>query len=433
MKKKIFGLLFVCLVAVLAVVTVGRTNYKAYYSGDAIAYRGQLIIASTDTGSLEVFKLNGSSLERTAKLKAPNSVLDRTDDFSSVKFNIEDGRLYAYAVSAYTLYKYDVSDPAAPSLYAKQKNTYYEWYHRVDRFGSSIVTISDHGLKVWKTAGTSLDVIDSYKLDVDVPSAVNCDASGRYITTINSDNIARIYDTDKRQVISQFPVNYKNSKTRRQTYFDPVAREIYVFDDYYLKRFSLSGRLLASQGNSAANGYSVEEAGNSSYVYAANGDSIMKLSKGDLKTGLKISAWNLTAKGYAMGLKYVDLDGSDNLVVFNNEGIAVVNSSLKKIASVQASEIADEPQIKEPLSLSLDHEAALPGTAISLSGTGYLPNEALQVAFDNTLTKAQADNSGRFQTTITVPDYRKDVVDVKVDGLKSKLTYSTTFKVIKSK
>jgi len=432
MKKKIFGLLAVCAIAVFAVVSVGRTNYKAYYSGDAVNYQGNLIIASVDTGSLEIFKLNGSSLERVAKLKASNSVLDKTDDFSSVKLNIENGHLFAYATSAYTLYKYDISNPAQPSLYAKQKNTYYEWYHRVDKLGSNIVTVSNTGVKVWKTDGDKFDVIDSYKLEVNVPSSVRFDASGRYITTINKDNLVRIYDTSSRRVVSQFPVNYRNSQTQRKTYFDPTAQEFYVFDDYFLKRFDLNGNLLASQGNSSTSGYGVEAAGNYSYVYAVNGDSILKLSKGDLKTGLKISAWNLTKNGYAMGLKYVDMNGSDNLVIFNGGGIAVINSSFKKVASIEASEIADEPEIKEALALSLNHYTAATGTNITLSGAGYLPNEDLKITFADVISNATTDNNGRFTKTLIVPEAKKDTVDIKVDGLKSKLTYSTTFKVIKS-
>ena len=149
MTKKIAGLFVVCLIAVFSIVSIGRTNYKAYYSGDAVNYQGNLIIASTDNGSLEVFKLNDSILERALKFKAPNSPLDRNDDFSSVKLNVENGRLFAYATSAYTLYKYDLTDLSNPIVAAQQKNTYYEWYQRVDKFGDHIVTISDKHVRIY--------------------------------------------------------------------------------------------------------------------------------------------------------------------------------------------------------------------------------------------------------------------------------------------
>src|SRR5574344_1891919 len=149
MKKKIAGLLFLSVVAIFCIVSAGRTNYKSYYSGDAVNYQGDLIIASTDSGSLEVFKLEDKTLVRALKFKAPNSPLDKTDDFSSVKLNEENGRLFAYATSAYTLYKYDISNLANPVVFAKQKNTYYEWYKRVDKFGSNIVTVSDKNVRLW--------------------------------------------------------------------------------------------------------------------------------------------------------------------------------------------------------------------------------------------------------------------------------------------
>lgn len=433
MKKKIAkitGLLAVCAIAIFSIVSVSRSNYKAYYSGDAINYQGNLLIASTDSGSLEVFKLDGSTLERALKFKAPNSPLDKTEDFSSVKLNVENGRLFAYATSAYTLYKYDLSNLSNPVLYAKQKNTYYEWYKRVDKFGSYIATVSDKNVRLWKTDSNTLDTVDSFKIENDVASSVRFDAAGRYIITINSDDIVRIFDTNSRKTISSFPVNYRATDNQRKTYFDPVAKELYVFDDYYLKRFDLNGNLLVSHSNSSSKGYAVEPTGDNDYVYAVNGDSIMKLAKEDF-SGLKIAASRATSNGFAMGLKYVDVNGNNDIVVFNGGGIAVLNSSLRKVASIQASEVADQPEIKEALALSFDHYVATPGATVTLSGAGYLPNEDLKINFGGTVTQIKADRNGRFKQSLTVPDSNSKNIDAKVDGLTSKLTYSTSFKVSK--
>lgn len=435
MKKKIAkitGLLAVCAIAVFSIVSVSRSNYRAYYSGDAVNYQGNLLIASTDSGSLEIFKLNGSILERAVKFKAPNSPLDKTEDFSSVKLNVENGHLFAYATSAYTLYKYDLSNLSSPVLYAKQKNTYYEWYKRVDKFGSYIVTVSDKNVRLWKTDSNTLDTVDSFKIENDVASSVRFDASGRYIITINSDDIVRIFDTNTRSIISSFPVNYRGTDNQRKTYFDPVAKELYVFDDYYLKRFDIKGNLLSSHSNSSSKGYAVEPTGDDNYIYAVNGDSIMKLSKENFG-GLKISASKATTNGFAMGLKYVDVNGNNNVVVFNGGGIAVLNSSLRKVASIQASEVADQPEVKEALVLAFDHYIATPGATVTLSGAGYLPNEDLKINFGGTVTQIKADRNGRFKQSLTVPDSNSKNIDAKVDGLISKLTYSISFQVSKSK
>lgn len=429
MKKKIIWLLAFIVITVSSVlVTASRSNYKAYYSGDAVNYRGDLVIASTDSGSLEIFKLESNILIRTAKVKAPNSPLDKTEDFSSVKFNIENGSLFAYATSGYTLYKYDLSNLSDPVVYAKQKNNSYEWYNRVDKFGSAIVTVSDKKVNVWRT--DILDVVDSYKIESDNSSAVRFDATGRYITTINKDNIVRIFDTKTRTISTSFPVNYRGDKSQRKNYFDPIAKELYVFDDYYLKRFDLNGNLIVSYPNSSSNGYAVEPAGDYSYVYVVNGDSIMKLSKENLKSGLKVSANRMSTNGFAMGLKYVDFSGSDKLVVFNGGGIAILDSTLNKISSISATEIDYQPEVKESLVLAFDYYKATPGAKVSLSGAGYLPNEELKINFGGKTTKANTDRNGRFVQELIVPSVGAKTIDAKVDGLNSGLTYSISFQVV---
>jgi hypothetical protein len=430
MNKKIIWLFAVVIIAVLSsFIATSRSNYKAYYSGDAVNYRGDLVIASTDSGSLEIFKLSNGSLFRTVKLKSPNSPIDKTDDFSSVKFNIENGALFAYATSGYTLYKYDLSNLSDPVVYAKQKNTSYEWYNRVDKFGSAIVTVSDKKVNVWRT--DILDVVDSYKVESDNSSSVRFDATGRYITTINKDNMVRVYDTKTRNISVSFPVNYRGEKSQRKNYFDPISKEIYVFDDYYLKRFDLNGNLIVSYPNSSNNGYAVEPAGDYNYVYVVNGDSIMKLSKENLKSGLKVSASRMSSNGFAMGLKYVDMSGNDNLVVFNGGGIAVLDSALNKLASISATETEYEPETKESLVLAFNHYKATEGASVSLSGAGYLPGEELNINFGGKLTKTKTDRNGRFIQSLTVPNVGVKTIDAKVDGVSSGLTYSISFNVIK--
>ena len=58
MKKRIFlAITFVSLASLFLLVTPGKSRLKSYYSGDAISYRGQIYVASTNTGSLELFRL----------------------------------------------------------------------------------------------------------------------------------------------------------------------------------------------------------------------------------------------------------------------------------------------------------------------------------------------------------------------------------------
>jgi len=136
-----------------------------------------------------------------------------------------------------------------------------------------------------------------------------------------------------------------------------------------------------------------------------------------------------------MGLKYVMTDEGERIVVFNGGGIAVLNSSLREVSSVDASEIPDQPEVRENLALAFDHNVATPGASVTLSGAGYLPNEPLNINFGGTVTKLYADSFGRFTQVLSVPStpIGTRMIDAKVDGQTSNLTYSTSFNIIQAK
>ena len=89
--------------------------------------------------------------------------------------------------------------------------------------------------------------------------------------------------------------------------------------------------------------------------------------------------------------------------MFNGGGISVLNSSLRNISAVDASEIPDQPEVKENLALAFDHNISTPGATVTLSGAGYLPYEPLKINFGGTVTKLYADSYGRFTQNLAVP------------------------------
>ncbi|MGI5827267.1 MAG: hypothetical protein ACOX6C_02380 [Patescibacteria group bacterium] len=404
-----------------------KTNYVAYYSGDAIVYKNQIIIATTDSGALEIYRQNGKNLERSTRLKAEAGAWG--NDFSSVKLDQSGDRLLAYATAGFSLYQYDLSNLEEPKLLQKKTNTYFEWYQKVDKLGNHLVTASEKGVKVWRVDGDFFDVIDSYPVTVSNGLSLRFDAAGRYIVSVGEDNLVRVYDTTERKEISRFPVNYRGGSDQKRLQFDSLNNEILIFDDFFLKRFSLNGNLLTYHPNSADNGYSVEATGDPNYVYAANGANVMRLSKKNFREGLKINATNLNHNGWAMGLKYLNANGQERLVVFNGGGIAILNSSLEKIASVNATEIAANPQAKEPLSLSSEAYVATAGAKFNFRGTGFIPHEELIIKFATDTKTVTADGNGRFQTNLTVPNLSAQRTDIKVTGQTSNLTYSTSFEI----
>jgi len=421
--KKIIILSVISLATLFIPTNIGQTKLKSYYYGDAINYNGELYVTTTNTDSLEVFKLENNELKQIAKIRPFDPKYLTYSDFYDSKFDIENNQLYIYAVSGPTLYKYELVGDSRLSLVFSQKNTYWEWYNRVDKFGDNIVTISPKGVKIWNS---NLEVIDGYDNLANSNNPYNIRSYGdRYVLNV-SGNSLKIYDREKRSELRSIAVNYKDAVTNHKASQDEDGN-LYVIDDYFLKKFDFSGNLLYSFKHLDYPGYDTSLSEDGRYVYISNGAGIVKLNKLNLKEVTYRYTWS--NGGWAMGLKAVDADG-DKLVVFNNKEILILDSNLSKIASYEASEEAKDTT-RENLFLNLNHYTGGSGAKIIASGGGFMPDEKLTIKFGDKITEAQADHRGRFEETIIVPEFISERIDVKVDGLDSKLTYSTSFKVLK--
>lgn len=426
MKRKIFLTALVLSVFLLTffVIKSAETKNKPYYSGDAISYSGKVYVGSTNSGYLEVYRLDEQKLNLISKIKNQDSRFGDQKDFFDLKFSIEDNNLFVYTVSEYTLYKFQIKGNDL-DLVAKNKNSYWEWYNRVDKFGSNIVTISAQGVKIWNN---DLQVINAYNLkDQETPYNLRAN-NNKYINIVEGDYL-KIYDRDKRDFISQIAVNFWQKPNNHKTYQDENLNT-YIVDDYYAKKFSLEGKLLASFRHQDYEGFDISSSGND-YVYFSNGMGVVKL----LAKDLSLNDYSYTHKlggqgGWAMGLSVLNNKGSDVVVVFNNTNILVLDNKLDKLASVMSNE-KEDPYPQENLFLNLNNNSALAGSTISLNGGGFLPEENLKINFAGNLSEAKADNRGRFNTELKVPE-KKSYVDIKVDGLSSGLSYSISFNIIES-
>ena len=428
--KKILFLVIIPLLAILVFTHNGQSKTKSYYSGDAINFNDELYISSANSGNIEVFKLENDTINLIAKVRNFNGRFNRYDDFSDSKFSVENNRLFVYTTSGFSLYKYEVINDHDLVLTASQQNTYWEWYNRVDKFGDNIVTISDKGIKVWNK---DLQVIDGYSLN-NKHTPYNLHAEGNKLILDIQDNHLMVFNRETRTNLISIPLNYQNAVGNRRAYQDE-NNDIYVVDDYYAKKFNLEGKLLASFEHIDQPGYDVSSTGVTNYLYFSNGAGVVNLN---LETMKEVTyAWTGGlggARGWAMGLKAVNSNG-DKIVVFNNSNILVLNANLKKVASYTATEEETDSSSLENLTLNLDHNLGTSLSSIVLSGTGYFPNEDLIISFGDSKTIAKTDNRGRFKQTIIIPNISplptNGGVDIKVDGVNSKLSYSISFKIIK--
>ncbi|PJA08852.1 hypothetical protein COX68_03765 [Candidatus Falkowbacteria bacterium CG_4_10_14_0_2_um_filter_41_15] len=450
MKKVLLALLII-IVVVGTTTLPAKTKVRAYYSGDAIIYNDVVVTGSANSESLEVFKLEGQKLVKFVDIKPYNSRFGTYDSFFDLKFNQEDGRLYVYAISGYSLYKYDISDLSSPSLVKISTNSYWEWYSRVDKFGNDIVTISARGVKVFNR---NMDIVDSYDIKNDIPYNISSGGSSQYIFNITKDQI-NVFDRSARKVTKNINVDYRSASGNRSLYFDSYDQMIYVVDDYSAKKFDLNGALKSTFDHSGNPGYDVASS-NNEYIYFSNGLGVVKLEKSNTKLlASQVTGGIAGTEGWAMGLKVVANSTGDKVVVFNNSSILVLNDKLNKLAYARAGEDT-RPEVKENLFLHLNTVAAPTNSVINLTGGGYYPNEKLTVTVKDTKVTAQADENGRFKQTLVAPAVSnqafntasavtmasagtssavtaRERTDIKVVGEQSKFNYSISLEVVTTK
>ncbi|MFA7365434.1 MAG: hypothetical protein WCZ12_03740 [Patescibacteria group bacterium] len=446
---KILALVFLVIGAVVYfTASPARTKLKAYYSGDAINYNGTLVVASTDSEALEIFKLGNNGLERTMHWRPYDSRFSKDDSFYGVKLNIENRRLYAYVISGFSIYKYDISNLNSYTLVSENKNTYWEWYNKIDKFGDNIVTISAKGVKVWSN---NLEVIDSYNVDNDTPYNISSAGHNQLVFNLKeSDNKIEIFDTQSKKVYSNININFYGDKNNRGVYYDAYDDHIYLADDLSVKKVSMDGSLKGTFEHLGFPGYDVRSTGNE-YLYFSNGLGIVKLRKSDMSVVTSLRTGGVVApEGWAMGLKVVATNTGDKVVVFNNSSILILDSNLSVLGHSEAGN-DDKRYVMEQLYLNLSDKSVDSGSQFEISGGGFLPKETLVIDFYNQKIEVRADDFGRFNKVLETPsvaksssrtklvtqsvvnDFKvsefKDISDIKVTGNDSSLTYSITIEL----
>lgn len=416
------------LIAISLFFLVGKTNSKlqTYYSGDAVNFNNTIVFATTNSEKLEVFQMENNIISKTLELKNYNSLFNINDSFSDAKLSVENGQLYVYAVSQYTLYKYDISTLTSARLVAKSSNTYWEWYQRVDRLGDNIATISAKGVKIFNK---DLQVIDSYNFAVGNPYSIRSNASQQYIFALDNDLI-KVYDRISRSVVREIPFGFVYKSNNHRAYYDSLRNEIYAVDDSYTKKFDLSGNVLATYKHLEQPGYEVDSTYGNSYFYFSNGMGVVKMNKEDFKVA-KYAFTNESGgpQGWAMGLKVVNTDKGDVVVVFNGSNIIILDQNLKKIDAIKSNVTTINNSANENLFLILNNNLSLVGSPLTVSGGGFWSQEPLTISLGENNFSTQANNNGRFSKEIITPSLRAGKYDVKVIGVNSGLSYSTSVEI----
>jgi len=427
MKTKIIILSFFA--ALFLVNGIAEAKVKPYYSGDAINYNESTIVGTVNMGYFELFKTENGNLNKVSVIRSEGDKFSDNKDIFDCVFRNENGVLYVYLVDGRHLLKYDISDLYFPRLVFKQSDNSWDWYYGVKVAGGRIYTISNKGIKVWNE---NLIVTDVYDLKIENAHNLKISEKGNYFFFVDKDKV-KVYDTGARSYKSeiQLTVNDINS---RKIFNDENEGKIYVADDFGLVKMDFDGGRKSVFKHNSKMGYDADGLPDGKYVYFTDGMGVVKINKSDLKP----SAWRYSyelAKGetWAMGLKVVGggQKGTE-VVIFANNGIAVLDGNLKKIAFSESN--IDNIGPFEPLALSVDKNRAPRGANFLLTGRGFMQSEPVDVMIGGAKYILRVDANGRFSQILTVPDKISGAQfplpsDVKVEGQYSGLKYAIGFMI----
>ena len=437
--KKFFlgtvALIFIGMLTIsIMLVTVPRVlgQSKTYHSGDAVNYRGQLIFGTANQGKVEIFKLDQGQILRTARVLLQTA----GTSYSDPVFMEENGELYFYVVDGRSLFKYKITNLSNPILVGQTSEVGWgDWFSGVIRAQNRIITIGSRGLKLWTPA---LERIDTYKLAVVNPYNLILSPQGAFIfnlergifTLFNSPNrnVYAIFNSFDQYTISQAGVFMRDNHDHK-AFNDDTETKLYLVDDRELKQIDFTSYTTKTFRHISNLGYDVAGIPGEDHLYFSDGLGVVKMAKNNFKPLTWVYTTSKFAKnGWAMGLKVVNTDNGQRVLVFNNSAILVLNEQLGLIDSYVYDENESEPQ-RASLSLLVDRNRAAVNSMISLTGTGFGANESLTITFAGSRYAAVSDEAGHFTKIITVPDVRAQRTDIKVTGDISKLTYSVAFEI----
>ncbi|MDD4271419.1 MAG: hypothetical protein PHF50_01295 [Patescibacteria group bacterium] len=435
MIKKLANIKFILIFLAILMITAGfilapKAAYnasgriKTYYSGDSISYNGRILIASTNMKGVEIFEVKDNKISLLKKFSSFDAVYSGKSDFNDVMFKIEAGKLYLILSDGRYIYKYDLADINNPLLVAQIKDNAYDWFLSLGRCGDNLVSQGTKGIKIWDN---NLNVIYSNPLTSPEPKNTQLEPTCKFIFNINGDKI---------DIINRFgnynlaPVNISASDNHyRKILFNNGYSGFYVVDDSSIKQFNYEGKILNSFNHISKLGYDAVDSSDPRYIYFSDGVGVVKL----LKDNLKPFKWAYTTdlggvNGWAMMIFSVKNNEGEKLVVFNNSNILVLDENLKKVDSYAASEPDNSPA--GLAIISFDKNIAFAGESIIISGQGFAPNEDIKISLADNYFYAKTDGYGKFSYVMLAPLVKSGLYNLKVDGLSSKRTYSTSFRII---
>jgi hypothetical protein len=373
----------------------------------------------------EIFEVRDGKIIKTFSIEAKTPL----NKYFDLAFQKEGSKLYLYLVDGRYVYKYNVSNVYNPIFVERVKDNAWEWFYGVERIGDNIATIGLYEIKIWSP---DMKIINAYKkAENSNQYNINISENGKYTFNLMSDEV-EIYNNHTREKIENIIPDF-NQDHYRKLYFDITGSDVYLVDDYSLKKYDINpvnNSILYSTEfkHISEHGYDVVGVQGSQYIYFSDGIGVVKIDKITMEPVDWIFTNGLGEQfNWAQGLNVVRNNSSEMIIGFNLNGIVALDRDLEVVDFYNDTKI-NEP-VRDSLYLNLNKVLVLPGGVITLNGGGFERNEVLEIEYLDKKIEVKSNDKGRFEIDLDIPDIEPVYTFVNVAGQNSNLFYSISLKI----
>ncbi len=429
-NKKILSIaVFLLLIAVSIFVFKSRDTFAdthtTYYSGEAVFYKNKIIIGTINSGRAEIFTVKEGKIEKVSQI-LPQS---EEKEFNDLIFNQTEEDLYLYLTNGRYFYQYNISSPKEPLLAKKLKDNSWDWFKGLEKKGEYVITLGSQGTKIWNQ---DLQNISSYLFpENEYQYNINFFPDEGYVLNLDKKGI-EVYNPVSGQKTAQKDLRFEGDHFRKAHYDSEEG--IYVVDDNSLKKYGInnSAEKLDKKRefkHISEHGYDVDGLKGSGYIYFSDGVGVVKADKYSLNPVDWIFTTGVGEAGsWAQGIRVVQTNKEEAIVVFNLNNILVLNKDMEVIDHYDPQE--EPSQIKRKFYLKLNTKEAVAGEQVTLTGGGFANKEKIIIEYLQEKVEVWADEKGKFSQELIIPSQvSPSYISIRAEGEKSGLYRGISLKI----
>ncbi len=399
---------------------------REYRFGQVVAIDGKNYLVASDKEFAEILQITADN-----KLSQVSEI-HGADKIEALAVEQDLKKTYLIIASGRYLYRYDISNPAAPKI--EFKRDLYVTPRGQFKIGSVYALAGSKGVIFGGGANgvrsflpDNLFVNKIYTFDKSYGIA----ADDKFLYVITADK-GLVFDILTGNKLAETDLE-NAAKTTRLPYFDDSSNA-YFPSDRGLVKLNIYSQKQTSYLNPVANNDNFSYGAVSlpgGNIYYANGHGITSLDKNFNKTKFINTSWQerFGANSWAVSLAAVKIGARGMIINFNKSSILLLDKDLKALAQYKYKKSYPD-SLGFDLKITASANQASPGQKINLKLYGFWPNENVAVTFGSNKYSIKVDNQGYASTDIAVPAQNSRQAIIQATGNDSKFSYQTSFVVL---